>query len=154
MALIKPKEVEYTSKVGGEEITCRFMIGRYNGLEGLDIIEYVTDILKSGVNPTGTKKGLLRDCMIKMGPYIDAVNDEGNQVSLSNAKIMAAYLPDPEMTMRLMRDVHDYNTFFLNSENLLKQSLSWMDKLKVSVTKTLTNLQATSSAKKRQRTKS
>ena len=154
MALIKPKEVEYISKVGGEEITCRFMIGRYNGLDGLDLIEYATDILKSGANPTGTKKGLLRECMIKMGPYIEAINDEGKQVSLSNAKIMAAYLPDPEMSMRLMRDVHDYNTFFLNSENLLKQSLSWMDKLKVSVTKTLTKLQATSSEKKQRRTKS
>ncbi len=120
MALIKPKEVEYISKVGGEEITCRFMIGRYNGLDGLDLIEYATDILKSGVNPTGTKKGLLRECMIKMGPYIEAINDEGKQVSLSNAKIMAAYLPDPEMSMRLMRDVHDYNTFLLNSETRLK----------------------------------
>ena len=155
--LIEPEEIIIKTKAGGTEKEYKYMIGKYDGFNGLDLIEYAADILKSGVNPTQTKKGLLRECMQKMGKYIEAVveTEEGvKYVKLDTVKMLETFLPDPETSMKLMRSVHDKNTFFLNSERLLKESLSWMDKLRLSVTKTLTQLQASSSDKKPQRSKS
>lgn len=148
--LIEPEEITVVSKVGGTETEHVFMIGKYDGYNGLDLIEYSADVLKSGLNPSATRKGALKECMQKMGPYIEAVveTDEGRKyIKLNTGKFLTQFLPDPETSMQIMMKLHNRNTFFLNTDRLLKESLSWADKLKVLGTKILTQLSASSLAK-------
>lgn len=145
--LIKPERITIKTYVAGQEENYMFRIGRYDGLNGLELIEYATDILKNGLNLTNSTRGLLKECMIKMGKYIEAVSvdDKGNEVfvPLDNELVLQAYLPNVEVSMRLMMELHDYNTFFLNSANLLKESASWLTKLQQLIVKTLIGSQDT-----------
>lgn len=140
--LIKPKRIEITSHVGGEETKVAYNIGRYDGFYGLELVEYATDILKSGLNILkNTKKGLMCECLEKMGKFIEAVvtDDHGEErlILLDNRTLLSAYMPDVEVSMKLMMEVHDYNTFFLNSANLLKQSVGWMGRVEELIVETL-----------------
>lgn len=148
--LLKPKRITITTEVSGIEEKYIFNIGRYNGLDGLEMIEYATDIIKSGFNFSGSKKGLLRECMVKMGKYIEAVVEhEGKEkaVSLENEKILAANLADPEVAMHLMLQLHNYNTFFLRADNLLTKSLSITESIEKYAQKILMVLQESLSQK-------
>lgn len=123
--LIKPKQITLVSNLDGKSEEFIYNIGRYSALDGLDMIEYVTDILKSGVNFSGTKKGLLRECLIRMGKYIEAVRQtpEGEKcVILDNPKMLEVAIPDGETAMALMVELHNYNTFFLKTDSILRQS--------------------------------
>jgi len=151
MSLIKPKEVKFTvPDEDGIETEYVYVIGKYNGLEGLDFIEYVAEIFKNGLNFNETRKGLLRECMVKMGKYIEAVTADGNKVSLANELILGAHLPNAEVAMQLMMAVHDYNTFFLKTANLSSQSHSIVTKASELITKIFAPLQASLSAKEEQ----
>lgn len=156
--LIKPKEIEIKSNVGGEEEIYTYRIGRYNGLDGLEFVEYATDIVKSGLNFNGTTKGLLKECLIKMGRFIEAViksdTEDDRYILLDNATVLGAYLPDAETSMQLMKELHDYNSFFLNTENLSIQSASWMDRIEELIVETLERSPLFSSQEDTQRSES
>lgn len=140
--LLKPKEIEIESYVADEDEIFKFRIGRYDGYNGLDLIEYVTEIAKTGFNITGeTKKGVLKECLKRMGHYIEAIDkdDKGKTiyVPLNTELALQTYLTNVEVSMKLMIELHDYNTFFLSTESLLTTSTSWIQKLEKLVIETL-----------------
>lgn len=149
--LIKAKTITLTSKVGGETTTKTFNIGRYPATEGVYMIGRVSELLKDGLRPdaknTGSFAKRLREVSIEVCAYVEAKLPNGEFIALSSNEMINAHVSDGEMMLQLMKEVHDWNTFFFNSGRLLKTSRSMMDNIKQQTTKILSQLLGSSSQK-------
>lgn len=157
MDLIKPKEITLTSQVGGESIGKTFNLGRYPSTEGMYLFGLAIEVLGSAAKPGSSdivpaKK--LQEFAIEICKYVEAEMPSGEFIRLDKKFLIDSHVPDYEMLFRLVREIHDYNSFFFNSGRLLKTSLSLMDQAKLLVTKTLTQFSASSSQKRQPRSKS
>lgn len=158
MALFKKKEITLTSNVNNEKVSVTFNIGRYNGYDGLYMIGLGAELLDAAAR----KKMMSNDqvfakklqAMLKeQGKFIEVVTDSG-AASLDTVKMLQTTIPDPDIALQLMREVHDYNTALFSSANLLSKSQSMMKKLQELGIKMLDQFSRSSSEKKPQRSKS
>lgn len=158
MALMKAKEITLTSNVNGEKEERKYNIGRYDGYTGLYMIGLGAELLDSAAR----KKMLttdkifakkLQDMLKEQGKYIEVVTDDG-AASLEAVNMLKASIPDPDIALQLMREVHDYNTALFSSANLLSRSQKWMEKAHELGKKILGQLSDSFSEKKRPRSKS
>ena len=94
----------------------------------------------------------LQDMLREQGQYIEMVNDEGAAL-LDNVKMLKTCVPDPDIALQLMREVHDYNTALFSSANLLNRSQKWMETVQKLGTKILAQLSGSFSEKKPRRSK-
>ena len=129
--LIKPKKITLTSNVAGEKEERTYNIGRYDGYTGLYMIGLGAELMDAAAR----KKMLvtdkifakkLQDMLKEQGKYIELVTDDG-VASLESVNMMKASVPDPDIALKLMREVHDYNTALFSSANLLTRSQKWME---------------------------
>ena len=95
----------------------------------------------------------LQDMLKEQGKYIELVTDDG-AASLDTVNMLKAAVPDPDIALQLMREVHDYNTALFSSANLYSRSQKWMKAAKELGTKMLDHLQGFSSERKPRRSKS
>ena len=135
-----------------------YNIGRYDGYTGLYMIGLGAELLDAAARKKmlATDKIFakkLQDMLKEQGPYIELVTEDG-EASLDNVKMLRAAVPDADIALKLMREVHDYNTALFSSANLLTSSQKWMKAAKELGTKMLTQLQGFSSEKKPRRSKS
>ncbi len=155
--LKKPKEITLTSNVNGEKEERTYNIGRYDGYTGLYMIGLGAELIDSAARKKmlATDKIFakkLQDMLKEQGKYIELVTDDGN-ASLETVKMLQAAVPDPDIALKLMREVHDYNTALFSSANLLNRSQKWMAKAQELGKKILGQLSASSSGKKQRRSK-
>lgn len=158
MALMKPKEITLTSNVNGEKVEKTYNIGRYDGYTGLYMIGLGAELLDSAARKKmlSTDKIFakkLQDMLKEQGKYIELVTDDGT-ASLDTVNMLKAAVPDPDIALQLMREVHDYNTSLFSSANLYSRSQKWMKAAKELGTKILGQLSDSSLAKKPRRSKS
>lgn len=157
MALKKPKRITLTSNVNGEKEERTYNIGRYDGYTGLYMIGLGAELLDSAARKkmlsTDTvfaKK--LQDMLKEQGKYIELATDDG-AVSLEPVNMLKAAVPDVDIALQLMREVHDYNTALFSSANLLSRSQKWMEKAHELGKKILIQLSDSFSEKKPRRSK-
>ena len=156
--LKKPKQITLTSNVNGEKEERVYNIGRYDGLTGIYMIGLGAELIDAAARKKmlATDKIFakkLQDMLKEQGKYIELVTDDGT-ASLETVSMLKASIPDPDIALKLMREVHDYNTALFNSANLLNRSQKWMEKAKELGTKILGQLSDSSLAKKQRRSKS
>ena len=152
MALLKPKQITLTSNVNGDEEERTYNIGRYDGYTGLYMIGLGAELLDSAARKKmlSTDKIFakkLQDMLKEQGEYIELVTDDG-VASLKTVSMLKASVPDPDIALKLMREVHDYNTALFSSANLLSRSQKWMTMAQELGTKILGQLSGSFSAKK------
>ncbi|AHK11693.1 tail assembly chaperone [Shewanella sp. phage 1/41] len=130
MALMKSKQITLTSNVNGEKEERIYNIGRYDGYTGLYMIGLGAELLDSAARKkmlsTDTvfaKK--LQDMLKEQGKYIELVTDDG-AASLEPVSMLKAAVPDVDIALQLMREVHDYNTALFFKRKPL-ESLPEMD---------------------------
>lgn len=157
MELIEPKEITLKSEIRGVEKDLR--IGFYPATEGirlLGIFAETVDIAarKKTEDVNGMFGENLKKAAIEICRYVDVKLSNGEWQRLDNEIMINAHIPDYEMLLRLVRQVHDYNSVFFSTTKLLKTSLGLMDRLKAQVTKILPGLLESSSAKNKRRSKS
>lgn len=158
MALLKPKQITLTSNVNGDKEERTYNIGRYDGYTGLYMIGLGAELIDSAARKKmlATDKIFakkLQDMLKEQGKYIELVTDDG-AASLETVSMLKAAIPDPDIALKLMREVHDYNTSLFSSANLLTRSQKWMEQAQELGTKILSQLSASFSAKKPPRSKS
>ena len=156
--LMKPKQITLTSNVNGEKEERTYNIGRYDGYTGLFMIGLGAELLDSAARKKmlSTDKGFakkLQDMLKEQGRFIELVTDDGT-ASLETVNMLKTAIPDPDIALKLMREVHDYNTALFNSANLLSTSQKWMAKAQELGKKILNQLSDSSLAKKPRRSKS
>lgn len=156
--LIKPKEITITAQVD-DEVEKTYNIGRYPALDGVYMLGLVAEILDVAARGKNSNSDQLfakkmRDCAKEVCKYVEAKMPNGEFISLSSVEMINAHVPDHETLLKLVREVHDYNSFFFNSEKLLKTSLAKVDLVKAQITKILTGLQGLSSRNDSPRSKS
>lgn len=150
MELIKPKEISLTSKVGGEEATKNFRLGRYPATEGMFLFGLAVEVLGSAAKPTSSdivpaKK--LQEFAIEVCKYVEVQVPSGDYQRLHQKMLIDAHVPDYEMLFMLVKEAHDWNSHFFHSGRMLKASFSLVEKAKVLITKTLTQFSQSSSTK-------
>lgn len=155
--LKKPKEITLTSNVNGELVECVYNIGRYDGYTGLYMIGLGAELIDAAARKKmlATDKIFakkLQDMLKEQGKYIELVTEDG-AASLETVSMLRAAIPDPDIALKLMREVHDYNTALFSSANLLNRSQKWMAKAQELGKKILGQLSASSSEKKPRRSK-
>lgn len=156
--LKKPKEITLTSNVNGEKEERIYNIGRYDGYTGLYMIGLGAELIDSAARKKmlATDKIFakkLQDMLKEQGKYIELVTDDG-VASLETVNMLKTAIPDPDIALKLMREVHDYNTALFSSANLLSRSQKWMEKAQELGKKILGQLSDSSLAKKQRRSKS
>ena len=155
--LKKPKEITLTSNVNGEIEERTYNIGRYDGYTGLYMIGLGAELIDSAARKKmlSTDKIFarkLQDMLKEQGKYIELVTEDG-ATSLEPISMLRAGIPDPDIALQLMREVHDYNTALFSSANLLNRSQKWMAKAQELGKKILAQLSDSSLAKKPRRSK-
>ena len=158
MALLKPKQITLTSNVNVVKEERVYNIGRYDGYTGLYMIGLGAELLDSAARKKmlSTDKVFakkLQDMLKEQGKYIELVTDDG-AASLDTVNMLKAAVPDPDIALQLMREVHDYNTALFSSANLYSRSQKWMKAAEELGTKMLDHLQGFSSERKPRRSKS
>ena len=156
--LMKPKQITLTSNVNGEKEERTYNIGRYDVYTGLFMIGLGAELLESAARKKmlSTDKVFakkLQDMLKEQGRFIELVTDDGT-ASLETVNMLKTAIPDPDIALKLMREVHDYNTALFNSANLLSTSQKWMAKAQELGKKILNQLSDSSLAKKPRRSKS
>lgn len=149
MELIKSTEITLHSGLHGIDKT--FKISRYPATEGVYLIGMAVEVLGSTVSPSGADKvssKKVQEFVIEVCKYVEAQTDGGDFVRLNQKLLIDAHVPDYELLMLLVREVHDWNSNFFNTDRILKGSLSLMDKAKHLITKTLIQYSPSSKAKK------
>tara|TARA_R110000765_G_scaffold54753_3_gene108988 strand:+ start:433 stop:909 length:477 start_codon:yes stop_codon:yes gene_type:complete len=157
MSLKKPKEITLMSNVNGEKVSVTYNIGRYDGYSGLFMIGLGAELIDSAARKKmlATDKIFakkLQDMLKEQGQYIERVTDDGAAL-LDTVKMLKTCVPDPDIALQLMREVHDYNTALFSSANLLSRSQKWMETAQKLGTKILAQLSASFSEKKPRRSK-
>lgn len=157
MELIKSKDITLKSEVGGDKVEKNFRIGRYPATEGLFLFGLAIEVLGAAAKPTSSDivpARKLQEFSIEICKYVEAQMPSGDYIKLDKKLLIDAHVPDYEMLFMLVREVHDWNSNFFNTDRLLSRSLSVMDKAKVLITKTLTQFSQSSSVKKSPHSKS
>ena len=158
MALMKHKQVTLTSNVNGDKEERTYNIGRYDGYTGLFMIGLGAELLDSAAR----KKMLstdqifakkLQDMLKEQAKYIEWVHDEGVANLGDSMAALKLAVPDVDIALQLMREVHDYNTALFSSANLLTRSQKWMEKAQELGKKILSQLSGSLSEKKQPRSK-
>lgn len=154
---IKPKEITLKSKVLGDDVERVFRLGRYPALDSVELYMMALEVLTAMAKPMSEnnvppKKA--REFMTMACCYVDARMPNGEFIRLNKEVLVNAHVPDGEMLFSLVLQLHNYNSFFLNSEKLLKTSLSMIDKVKLQASKMLTQYLPPSKAKSSPRSKS
>jgi hypothetical protein len=157
MPLMKPKEITLSSNVNGEKVERKYNIGRYDGYSGLYMIGLGAELIDSAARKKmlatdGIFAKKLQGMLKEQGQYIEAVTDDG-VASLDTVKMLKACVPDQDIALQLMREVHDYNTALFSSANLLNRSQKWMEKAQELGSKILGQLSDSFSEKKPRRSK-
>ena len=155
--LKKPKKITLTSNVNGETEEREYNIGRYDGYTGLYMIGLGAELLDSAARKKmlATDKIFakkLQDMLKEQGPYIELVTEDGT-ASLETVSMLRTAIPDPDIALQLMREVHDYNTALFSSANLLSRSQKWTEMAQELGKKILGQLSASFSEKKPRRSK-
>lgn len=157
MELIKTKDITLTSKVGEQEVTKEFRLGRYPSTEGLFIFGMAIEVLGSAAAPHKSDivpARKMQELAIEICKYVEAKAPSGEYVRLNQKLLIDAHVPDYEMLFQLIRGAHDWNSDFFNTGRILRTSLSVMDKAKLLISKTLTQFSQSSLAKKSPASKS
>lgn len=157
MALMKHKQITLTSNVNGEKEERTYNIGRYDGYTGLYMIGLGAELLDSAARKKmlATDKIFakkLQDMLKEQSKYIEYVTDDG-VTSLESTSMLKVAVPDVDIALQLMREVHDYNTALFSSANLLSRSQKWMEKAHELGKKILGQLSDSFSEKKPRRSK-
>ena len=155
--LKKPKQITLTSNVNGEKEERTYNIGRYDGYTGIYMIGLGAELIDAAARKKmlATDKIFakkLQDMLKEQGKYIELVNDDG-VASLETVSMLKVAIPDPDMALQLMREVHDYNTALFSSANLLNRSQKWMATAQELGKKILAQLSDSSLVKKQRRSK-
>lgn len=158
MALMKHKQITLTSNVNGDKEERTYNIGRYDGYTGLYMIGLGAELLDSAARKKmlATDKIFakkLQDMLKEQSKYIEYVTDDG-VASLESTSMLKAAVPDVDIALQLMREVHDYNTALFSSANLLSRSQKWMEKAQELGKKMLGQLSGSFSEKKQRQSKS
>ncbi|WVH05514.1 hypothetical protein KKJFFJLC_00002 [Vibrio phage vB_VpaS_PGB] len=157
MDLIEPKEIELTSEV--RKVTKTLRVGYYQATEGIRLLGLFAETVdiaarKKTEDVNGMFGENLKKAAIEICKYVEVKLENGNWLRLDNEPAINAHILDYEMLLRLVREVHDYNSNFFNSGRLLKTSQGLIDRLKAQVTKTLPELLESYLAKNKRRSKS
>ena len=157
--LKKPKQITLTSNVNGEKEERVYNIGRYDGYTGLYMIGLGAELIDAAARKKmlATDKIFakkLQDMLKEQSQYVEYVHDEGVANLGSSIAALKHAIPDPDIALKLMREVHDYNTALFSSANLYSRSQKWMETARELGKKILGQLSDSSSAKKQRRSKS
>lgn len=156
--LIKPKEITLKTEVGGDSAEKVFNVGRYPATVAIEMTTRGAALLRDAIkgNPGNSEQysKSFQKLGIDMCKYVEVKTPNGEFMPLSNDHLINAHIPDADMFLMLMREVHDYNTGFMSSERLFKTSRSLMDQAKAQITETLSRFSAFSSPKSKPRSKS
>lgn len=157
MPLIKPKEITLKTDLG-ESTEKTFMIGRYPATESIEMVTRGAALLRDAVKGSPANSEQYAKSFQKLGvdmcKYVEAKMPDGNFIALSSEHMINAHIADSDMFFMVMREVHDYNTNFMNTGRLFGASLSLMDQAKAQITQILSQFSASSSAKSKPRSKS
>ena len=157
MSLIKPKQIILKSRVDSDATEKTFSIGRYPALDAVEMIARVSAVLRDSAKGNPQTAIELAKSMKQLATdvcqYVEVELPNGDPLALNNPHMINAHITDGEMLLDLVRQVHDYNTFFLNSGNLLKTSRTLVDQAREQITGILSQLSASSSPKSKPRSK-
>ncbi|CAH6969646.1 hypothetical protein VCHA30O60_50145 [Vibrio chagasii] len=155
--LIKPKEISLTTNINKVKEQRELRIGRYPATEGIYMIGRVGEVLKqamlSDVKGTHSFAKELQTVAIEVCGYCEIKTPNGDYMILNGEHLINAHIPDQDMLLLLMKEVHDYNTNFFNTGRILKTSRSMMQKAKERITKMSSQLLASSSQKNKPHSK-
>lgn len=150
--LIKAEEITLHSNI--DDVDVKVRIGRYPATTGAELIGDGAYLVQMTAR-NDPKFGLvLKEKAIKICEYAEALAPNGEWVSLNSKEMIDLYISDGETLLDLVRKIHDHNTFFLNSTNLLKGSQKFLGKIKEQATKTFQSLSDSLLAKAKRRFKS
>lgn len=156
--LIKPKEVTLTSSVGGEEIKKTFQIGRYPATVAVEMTTRGAALLRDAIKGSASNSREFAKSFQELGNdmcrYVEAQMPNGDYVALENEHLINAHIADADMFLQLMREVHDYNTNFMNTGRLFSTSRSLMDQARAQITEILSRFSGSSSVNGKPRSKS
>ncbi len=155
--LIDPKEITLKSNV--RNVTKEFNIGYYPATEGIRLLGlFAESVDVAARNKKHETSGLFGDNLQKLAievcKYCDVKLSNGNWQRLDSKSMIDSHVPDYELLLSLVREVHDYNSNFFNTTKLLKKSLGFVDQIKMQATKMFQGLSVSSSQKTKPRSKS
>lgn len=157
MPLIKPKEITLTSSVGGEESVKVFRIGRYPATQAIEMITRGAALLRDAVKGNPGNAEAYAKSFQKLGTdmckFVEVQMPSGEYTPLASEHIINAHIPDGDMFLMLMREVHDHNTGFMETGRLFRTSRSLMDQAKAQITGILNQFSGSSSASTKQPSK-
>lgn len=153
--LIKPKEITLKSNVGDEPAEKTFQIGRYPATQAIEMITRGASLLRDAVkgNP-GNSEAYAKSFQklgVDMCKFVEVQMPNGEFVALASGHLIDAHIPDGDMFLMLMREVHDHNTGFMETGRLFKTSRSLMDQAKAQITGILNQFSDSSSASSKPR---
>lgn len=148
MALIKPKEVTLKSDVG-DPVEKTFQIGRYPATQAIEMITRGAALLRDAVKGNPASSEQYSKSFQKLGNdmcrFVEAQMPNGEFTPLGSDHMINAHIPDGDMFLMLMREVHDHNSNFMNTGRLFKTSRSLLDQAKTQITQTLSQFSGLSS---------
>ena len=154
MPLIKPKEI--TIESGSDKKT--FQVGRYPATQAVEMITRGAALLRDAVKGNPANSEAYAKSFQKLGndmcQFVEAKMPNGDYTPLSTEHMIDAHIADADMFFQLMREVHDYNTNFMNTGALFRTSRSLMDQAKAQITGILSQFSDSSSAKSKPRSPS
>lgn len=157
MPLIKPKTITLKSDVGGEKNQKTFNIGRYPATESIEMITRGAALLRDAVKGNPANSEQYAKSFQKLGndmcKFVEAQMPSGEFVALSNDHLINAHISDGDMFLLLMREVHDYNTGFMNTGRILGTSRSLMEQAKAQITQIFSRFSDLSSPSVKPRSK-
>jgi hypothetical protein len=157
MPIIKPKEITLKTEVGDEKNEKTFNIGRYPASSAVEMITRGAALLRDAVKGNASNSESYAKSFQKLGmdmcKYVEVRMPNGEFTELSNDLLINAHITDADMFLLLMREVHDYNTNFMNTGRIFKTSRSLMEQAKAQITGILSRFSDSSSAKSKPRSK-
>ncbi|CAH7182595.1 hypothetical protein VCHA50P417_20492 [Vibrio chagasii] len=155
--IVKPKEISLTTNINNVKEKRELRIGRYPATQGIYMIGRVGEVLKqamlSDIKGTHSFAKDLRAVSIEVCNFCEIKTPSGEYMELNGEHVINAHIPDQDMLLLLMKEVHDYNTNFFNTGRILKTSRSMMQKAKERITKMSSQLLASSSQKNKPHSK-
>lgn len=146
--LIEPKQIEIRSQI--HNVTKKYQIGYYTTMEGAELISMAVEALAIGMKTSkdnfGTFSKQVPELANRMCSYVEAESN-GHWVRLSTPDLIDNHVPDYEVLMKLMWEVHDYNAKSLKSGVLFQKCLTLTQGAESQLTKILTGLSGSSSMK-------
>lgn len=134
--LIEPKHITIHSDLHDKDVD--FQIGYYPTVGGTKLVMESVETIKAILsNDSGKFSESSVNVMMKMSNYADVKGPDGEWRRLETENMINSHVPDYEVWCKLALKIHDYNSFFLNTEKLSKTSRSFMGQVKGQATKIL-----------------